>query len=149
VKIALQLWLLVSVMVFHQQIGHAAQVQIDVMLAKVIVMSIVIALQAFNVEQTIVIETSRRLEVIGTAWQTVVLHHPPPQRLPRDQLWPRIAMESLQPTGLVVASPINAMSMKEIVTMIVIALEILYVVQTTVRQLDYLGVVGLVVQIAA
>ena len=60
-------------MVFHQQIGHAAQVQIDVMLAKVIVMSIVIALQAFNVEQTIVIETSRRLEVIGTAWQTVVL----------------------------------------------------------------------------
>ena len=60
-------------MVFHQQIGHAAQLQIDVMLAKVIVMSIVIALQAFNVEQTIVIETSRRLEVIGTAWQTVVL----------------------------------------------------------------------------
>ena len=60
-------------MVFHQQIGHAAQVQIDVMLAKVIVMSIVIALQAFNVEQTIVIETSRRLEVIGTAWQIVVL----------------------------------------------------------------------------
>ena len=58
-------------------------------------------------------------------------------------------MESLQPTGLVVASPINAMSMKEIVTMIVIALEILYVVQTTVRQLDYLGVVGLVVQIVA
>ena len=60
-------------MVFHQLIGRAVQVQIDVVLAKVIVMSIVIALLAFNVEQTIVIETSRRLEVIGTAWLTVVL----------------------------------------------------------------------------
>ena len=58
-------------------------------------------------------------------------------------------MESLQPTGLVVPSPINAMSMKEIVTLIAIALEVLYVVQTTVRQLDYLGVVGLVLQIVA
>lgn len=148
-KIVRRLRLLVSVMVFHQLIGRAVQVQIDVVLAKVIVMSIVIALLAFNVEQTIVIETSRRLEVIGTAWPTVVLHHPPSQRLPQDQQWPLIAMESLQPTGVVVPLPINAMSMKEIVILIVIALELLYAGQTTVGQLDYLEVVGLVVQIAA
>jgi len=110
---------------------------------------IVIALLAFIVDQTIVIETSQRQEVIGTSWQTVVLHHPPSQRLPKDQQWPRIAMESLQQTGLVVPPPINVTSMKEIVTLIEIALEVLYVVQTTVRQLDYLGVAGLVVQIAA
>ena len=36
-------------------------------------MLIVIALLAFNVEQTIVIETFQRQEVIGTAWQTVAL----------------------------------------------------------------------------
>ena len=58
-------------------------------------------------------------------------------------------MESLQPTGVVVPLPINAMSMKEIVILIVIALELLYAGQTTVGQLVYLEVVGLVVQIAA
>ena len=58
-------------------------------------------------------------------------------------------MESQQPTGVVVPLPINAMSMKEIVILIVIALELLYAGQTTVGQLVYLEVVGLVVQIAA
>ena len=58
-------------------------------------------------------------------------------------------MESLQPTGRVVPLPINVMSMKEIVTLIVIALEVLFVEQTIVRQLDCLEVIGLVVQIAA
>ena len=60
-------------MVFHQLIGRAVQVQIDVVLAKVIVIPIVIALLAFNVVQTIVIETFRQLEVIGIAKPTVVL----------------------------------------------------------------------------
>ena len=60
-------------MAFHQQIGHAVQVQIDVVLAKVIVIPIVIALLAFNVVQTIVIETFRQLEVIGIAKPIVVL----------------------------------------------------------------------------
>ena len=60
-------------MVFHQLIGHAAQVQIDVVLAKVIAITIVIVQLAFNVEQTIVIETSRQLEVIGLSKLTVVL----------------------------------------------------------------------------
>ena len=58
-------------------------------------------------------------------------------------------MESLQPTGAVVTLPVNAMSMKEIVIQIMIALELLYVEQTTVGQLDYLEVVGPVAQIAA
>ena len=58
-------------------------------------------------------------------------------------------MESLPPTGAVVTLPVNAMSMKEIVILIVIALELLYAGQTTVGQLVYLEVVGLVVQIAA
>ena len=60
-------------MVFHQLIGHAAQVQIDVVLAKVIVITIVIVQLAFNVEQIIVIETFRQLEVIGLSKLTVVL----------------------------------------------------------------------------
>jgi len=109
----------------------------------------VIVQLAFNVEQTIVIETFRQLEVIGLSKLTVVLHHPPSQRPPQDQQWPRIAMESLQPTGAVVTLPVNAMSMKEIVIQIMIALELLYVEQTTVGQLDYLEVVGPVAQIAA
>ena len=58
-------------------------------------------------------------------------------------------MESLQPPGGVVPLPINVMSMKEIVTLIEIALEVLYVDQTIARQLDYLEAVGLVLQIAA
>ena len=58
-------------------------------------------------------------------------------------------MESLQPTGLVVPPPINAVSMKEIVTLIVIALVALFVDQTIAKLLDYLEAVGLVVQIAA
>ena len=58
-------------------------------------------------------------------------------------------MESLRLTGLVVPPPINVMLMKEIVTLIVIALGLLYVEQTTVGQPDYLEVVGLVVQTAA
>ena len=60
-------------MVFHQLIGHAVQVQIDVVLAKVIVITIVIVQLAFNVEQIIVIETFRQLEVIGLSKLTVVL----------------------------------------------------------------------------
>ena len=57
-------------------------------------------------------------------------------------------MESLQPTGLVVPPPINAVSMKEIVILIVIALVALFVDQTIAKLLDYLEAVGLVVQIA-
>ena len=56
-------------------------------------------------------------------------------------------MESLQPTGLVVPPPINAVSMKEIVILIVIALVALFVDQTIAKLLDYLEAVGLVVQI--
>ena len=41
------------------------------------------------------------------------------------------------------------MSMKEIVTLIVIALEVSFVEQTIARQLDYLEATGLVAQIAA
>ena len=58
-------------------------------------------------------------------------------------------MESLQLTGLVVPPPINVISMKEIVTLIVIALEVLFVDQTIVKLLHYLEAVGLVLQIAA
>ena len=58
-------------------------------------------------------------------------------------------MESLQLTGLVVPPPINVISMKEIVILIVIALEVLFVDQTIVKLLDYLEAVGLVLQIAA
>jgi len=58
-------------------------------------------------------------------------------------------MEFLQLTGLVVLPPINVMSMKEIVILIEIALEVLFVDQTIAKLLDYLEAVGLVVQIAA
>ena len=43
----------------------------------------------------------------------------------------------------------HAMSMKETVTLIVIALEVLFVEITIVRQLDYLEAIGIVVPIAA
>ena len=58
-------------------------------------------------------------------------------------------MESLQPIGGVAVPPINAMPMKEIVTLIRTVLEILFVEQTIVRQLDYQEAIGLMLQIAA
>jgi len=58
-------------------------------------------------------------------------------------------MESQLPIGIAVASQRHAMSMKEIVTLIVIALEVLFVETTIVRQLDYLEAIGIVVPIAA
>ena len=58
-------------------------------------------------------------------------------------------MESPLPIGIAVASQRHAMSMKEIVTVIVIALEVLFVELTIVRHLAYLEAIGPVVQIAA
>ena len=58
-------------------------------------------------------------------------------------------MESLRPIGIAVLPPIHAVSMKEIVTLIIIALVALFVDQTIAKLLDYLEAVGLVVQIAA
>ena len=58
-------------------------------------------------------------------------------------------MESPIPIGIAAASQKHAMSMKEIVTLIVIALEVSFVEQTIARQLDYPEATGLVAQIAA
>ena len=58
-------------------------------------------------------------------------------------------MESQELIGVVAAPPINAMSMKEIVTQIRNVLEILFVEQTIVKRRDYLEAAGLELQIAA
>jgi len=58
-------------------------------------------------------------------------------------------MASLQPTGHAALLPTNVMSMKEIVTLIVTALEVLYAEATIAGQLDYLEVIGSVLPIAA
>ena len=59
------------------------------------------------------------------------------------------AMESLRPIGNVVLPPNHAKSIKEIVTLIVTAQEILFVEKTIARLLDYQGALGLVMQIVA
>ena len=46
-------------------------------------------------------------------------------------------MESLPPIGVAVLPPIHAMSMKEIVTEIITALEVLFVDQIIAVPLDY------------
>ena len=58
-------------------------------------------------------------------------------------------MESQQLIGVVVATQINVMPMKVIVTVIRIVLELLFVEQTIVRQQDYQEAIGVLVQIAA
>jgi len=115
---------------------------------KEIVTLIIIALVALFVDQTIA-KLLDYLEAVGLVVQIAASHHQQPLQPPQHQLWPRIVMESPLPIGIAVASQRHAMSMKEIVTVIVIALEVLFVELTIVRQLAYLEAIGPVVQIAA